>query len=209
MSRPRPSRRRPSRRRAGVAVLSALAAGALLAGCDSDNSIAAQAKEGSDKGYVAADGRSEIIPAAKRAEPVTLTGTTLDGQSWASTEHRDKVLVVNVWASWCGPCDKEAPELVKVAGDPGVSTLANFVGINLREQPAAGKAQVAAWKLPYPNLSDPGGQSILALQGKAAAMPSTLLLDREGRIAARTLGPVTESTLTGMIEDVAAGDAGS
>lgn len=188
-------------------MLGALAAGAMSLSACNGNSIAEQAKDGDGKGYIAGDGTTELIPLAKRGEPVVLTGPTLDGGTYDSTGHRDKVLVVNVWASWCGPCDKEAPDLVAVATDPAVTAKAEFLGINFREQAQTGAAQAEAWKLPYPNLSDPGGKAILALQGKANAMPSTLVLDREGRIAARVAGPVTRSTLTGLIEDVAAGAA--
>ena len=84
-----------------------------------------------------------------------------------------------------------------------------FVGINLREPAANGLAQVAAWGHTYPSLSDRAGTSLLALQGKAAALPSTLVLDPEGRIAARVLGPVTASTLRGMLADVLAETATS
>jgi len=190
---------RPLPRRAALLA----AAGLALAGC-SGNTIADQAKEGSNKGFIAGNGTVEMIAADQRGTPVTLAGTTLDGQAWTSAEHRAKVLVVNVWASWCGPCDKEAPDLVTVSSDPAVTAVAEFVGVNFREEAATGSAQVEDWKLPYPSLSDPGGQAVLALQGKAAAMPSTLVLDHDGRIAARILGPVSTSTLTGMIEDVAA-----
>ncbi len=189
----------PRRHLLGVAL-----AALFLAGCSS-NTVAEQANQGSQKGYIAGDGTSEIIPAARRGEPVVLSGTTLDGGAWDSTEHRDTLLVVNVWASWCGPCAKEAPDLVAVASDPKITKLATFIGIDFREEAATGRAQAARWGLPYPSLSDPGGRAVLALQGKAAALPATLILDREGRIAARTLGPVTASTLTGMITDVAAG----
>lgn len=195
----------PSRRAAILAALTAAAA-LSLAGC-TGNDIANQAKAGDGKGYIAGDGTSELIPEAKRGEPVVLTGTTVDGAAYDSSTGRDKLLVVNIWASWCGPCDKEAPDLVAVATDPTVTAQADFLGINFREEATTGKAQVEEWKLPYPNLSDPGGKAVLMLQGKANAMPSTLVLDRQGRIAARISGPITASTLTGLIEDVAGGPA--
>ena len=197
-----------SPRRRVLAGAGAVLAAIALSAC-SDNSIADEAKQGDQKGYIAGDGKTELIPVARRGEPVALAGTTLDGVSWESTSQRDKLLVVNVWASWCGPCDKEAPDLVAVSSDPAITAQARFVGINFREQAVTGRSQAKAWKLPYPNLSDPGGTAILTLQGKANAMPSTLILDREGRIAARISGPITASTLTGMIEDVAAESSGS
>lgn len=184
-----------------------LAAAALLAGvgCTGEdaNSVAAQAKQGDSKNYIAGDGSTEVIAVEDRGEPVELTGTTLDGEEWSSVEARGKVLVVNVWASWCGPCDAEAPDLIAAARDPQIAEIAAFVGVNLNEPAVNGRAQAQAWGLPYPSLSDPDGLSLLALQGKAAAMPSTLVLDAEGRIGARALGPVVRSTLTGLIDDVA------
>ena len=188
-----------------VATVLAAATLATLGACSEDpNSIAAQAKSGSQKGFVSGDGRVETIPANRRGEPVELTGKLLDGAPFSSASVRGKPLVINVWASWCGPCAAEAPALKEVSEDPTFTETVAFVGINLREPAANGLAQVAAWGHTYPSLSDRAGASLLALQGKAAALPSTLVLDPQGRIAARVLGPVTASTLRGMLADVLA-----
>ncbi len=185
-------------------------AAAVLTGCSGDpNSVAEQARSGSRKGYISGDGRVEMIPADRRAAPVTLEGTLLDGAAWTSTAARGKPLVVNVWASWCGPCAAEAPVLRSVSEAAEFAGKVGWIGINLREPAPNGLAQVKAWRHTYPSLSDQAGVTLLALQGKAAAMPSTLVLDSEGRIAARILGPVTSSTLTGMIEDVLSGSTTS
>jgi hypothetical protein len=84
-----------------------------------------------------------------------------------------------------------------------------FVGIDIKESAATAAAFLKANKVTYPSLSDSGsgGQPMLALQGKAAATPSTLVLDRQGRIAARVLGATTVSTLTGLVDDVLAEQA--
>ncbi len=198
---------RPSRRWAGGVVALALVVGA--AGCSQDpNSVAAQAKAGDQKGYVSGDGAVETIPEADRGEPVELSGKLLDGSAWDSVSARGQVLVLNVWGSWCAPCVAEAPDLQKVWGDlQADSAPVRFMGIDFREDPARGAAFAKKAGITYPSLSDEasGGTLILALQGKAPTVPTTLVLDTEGRIAARVSGPVSASTLRGLVDDVVAG----
>lgn len=193
-------------RRAGAAAAALVAVGLSVAGCSEDpNSLSAQAKAGDRKGYVSGDGSVERIPAGQRQEPVQLAGTTLDGTQWASSDVRDKVVVVNVWGSWCGPCVAEADDLQKAwdtlskAGKP-----VEFMGIDFREAPERGLAFQKARNITYPSLTDESGVLILALQGKAPTVPTTLVLDPEGRIAARVNGEVSTATLTGLVDDVLA-----
>ena len=201
-----------SSRSAPARVAGMLAAAALLLGtaaCTSDpNSVAEQAKTGDQKGYVSGDGAVETIPEADRAEPVELEGTLLDGTAWDSDSARGEVLVINVWGSWCAPCVAEAPDLQKAWSELEADNApVQFMGINVREDAARGAAFEEKAGITYPSLSDreSGGVLILALQGKAPTTPSTLVLDRDGRIAARVNGPVSASTLRGLIDDVVAG----
>ncbi|WP_249138637.1 TlpA family protein disulfide reductase [Phycicoccus avicenniae] len=191
-------------RRTLVGAVGLLALGA--AGCSEDpNSVAAQARAGDQKGYVSGDGAVEQIAVADRAEPVTMTGELLDGTAWDIEQTRGRVLVLNVWGSWCAPCVAEAPDLqaaweqVQESGDP-----VDFMGIDFREEPERGAAFARKAGLTYPSLSDESGVLILQLQGKAPTVPTTLVLDRQGRIASRVNGPVDTSTLTGLVEDVVA-----
>ena len=199
--------RRTIRYAVSRAAVTVTAVGALVAlgGCTSDpNSIAEQAKQGDQKGYIAGDGAIEQIPVDKRLKPITLEGKTLDGKDWSSTSVRGKdIVVINMWASWCGPCIKEIPELEKVwTGLQAADKPVQFMGINFREGPERGAALVASQKMTYPSLSDKPGTLLLAFGRQAPTnTPSTLILDREGRVAARANGPVTATTLQGLIDD--------
>jgi peroxiredoxin len=194
-------------RRAALALTSAAALAALGA-CSSDpNSIAEQAKKGDQKGYIAGNGAIEQIPVDKRLEPVTLEGTTLDGRRWSSTSERGKqIVVVNLWGSWCPPCIEEGPALEKVWSDvQAAKKPVQFMGIDFREDAQRGAAFVRTQKMTYPSLSDESGVLILAFGRQApTSPPSTLILDLEGRVAARANGAVTETTLRGLIDDVLA-----
>jgi thiol-disulfide isomerase/thioredoxin len=184
-----------------------LAVGALSVGvsaCSSDaNSIAAQAKSGDGKGFVSGDGTIERVALDQRPAPLTLNGTTLQGRPWKVADALDKVLVLNVWGSWCGPCVAEMPHLQQVwsqmtaAGKP-----VQFMGINYRDGAETAKAFLRTNKITYPSLADDGGRTLLTLRGKANTTPTTLVVDRQGRVAARVSGPVTAATLSGLVKDV-------
>jgi peroxiredoxin len=196
---------RRATRYAGCVAVVALLLGAT--GCSQDpNSVAAQARAGDQKGYVSGDGAVEKIPVVDRAEPVALSGALVDGGTWDSASARGRdVVVVNVWGSWCAPCVAEAPDLQEVwAGLQEARAPVQFMGIDFREDPARGAAFAKKAGITYPSLSDESGVLILALQGKAPTVPTTLVLDTEGRIAARVNGPVSASTLRGLVDDVLA-----
>ena len=185
----------------------ALAVGALsvsVSACISDaNSIAAQARSGDGKGFVSGDGTIERVALDQRPAPLTLNGTTLQGTPWKVADALDNVLVLNVWGSWCGPCVAEMPHLQQVwsqlsaAGKP-----VQFMGINYRDGSETAKAFLRANKITFPSLADDGGRTLLALRGKANTTPTTLVVDRQGRVAARVSGPVTAATLSGLVKDV-------
>ena len=157
------------------------------------------------RGTSAGDGNVETIAAADRRKPIALTGTTLDNQQWSSQDLVGKVGVLNLWASWCPPCETEAPDLKKVAeATAAADKPVAFMGINYRDNPDSGRSTAARWGIPFPSLDDPAGTTILALQGKVTSPPTTIVLDRSGRIAARVSGPVTASTLSGLVDDVLA-----
>lgn len=192
-----------------VAVLALVGATVALAACQSDpNSLAAQAGSGSRAGYAAGDGSIEQLAPASRGSALAIAGVTVDGGRWSMTDQGSgKVVVVNVWGSWCPPCVAETPALqgawaaYEKAGKPVA-----FVGIDTMESPDTGLAFLKAKGVTYPSISDQASQGAptLALQGKAPATPTTLVLDRQGRVAARVLGPITEVTLRTLVDAVLA-----
>jgi thiol-disulfide isomerase/thioredoxin len=193
-----------SRRQKLTALLAMLTLSIAVSACSSDaGSIAAQARSGDGKGFVSGDGTIERLGLDQRSAPLTLSGTTLEGAPWKVADAADKVLVLNVWGSWCGPCVAEMPHLQQVwsqlstAGRP-----VQFLGINYRDGAETARAFLRANKVTYPSLEDDGGRTLLALRGKANTTPTTLVLDRRGRIAARVSGPVSAATLTGLVKDV-------
>lgn len=174
----------------------------VVSGCSQGaDSISAQAKQGSGKGYVAGDGTIEQIPPADRSTQITVSGTTLDGVALDTADWHGKVVVVNTWGSWCPPCNAEAPDLQKTWQSFEGKDV-EFVGVDIRDSPETGLAFQRKFGLTYPSLRWDGGSVLLQLKGKASATPTTLVIDRSGRLAGRVSGRVDASTLTGLVQDV-------
>lgn len=178
-----------------------LATLALLAGCSGGSSGSAVP----DQGYISGDSAITTMAAADRDNPVRFEGTTLDGEPFDVRDHRGEVVVVNVWGSWCPPCIAEAPALQEVWTDTG-SLGVQFVGINTRDNPSAARAHEKRFGVTYPSVVDDDGRVLLALRGSLPpkAIPSTVVLDRSGRVAARVLGQVSASTLRALVSDALA-----
>lgn len=144
-------------------------------------------------------------PPGSRADPVGLSGTGLTGEVIDIAAWRGDVVVINVWGSWCAPCRQEAPVLAATAvaySDSGV----RFVGVNVRDNPAAASAFEQAYEITYPSIDDSAGGAVLSLAEHlpGSGVPVTLVLDRDGRPAARVLGAVEESTLTALLDTILA-----
>lgn len=198
--RPGSSAQRPGSRRlawAGAVLVTAT----VLAGC---SGAPAAAPEGGT-GYVAGDGSTVVLPVDERPPAPELSGTTLDGGTFTTADTAGAVTVVNVWASWCAPCRAEAPTLERSFQnhqDDGVE----FVGLNIRDSDAAARAFVARYAITYPNIVDPDGQVQLRLRDTLPpqSIPSTVFLDKQGRVAARVLGEVDAVRLDGIIDTLVA-----
>jgi thiol-disulfide isomerase/thioredoxin len=145
----------------------------------------------------------QVIPAAQRPPGLGISGTTLTGEHLNMASWRGHTVVINFWGSWCVPSRKEAPVLARVAGDTR-SLGVRFVGIDIREEPAAGLAFERHYRIPYPSISDPG-DLIGARFGTAApvATPSTYILDGRGRIAWAWFGATIYSQLELAVTEVA------
>ncbi|MGQ0843687.1 MAG: TlpA disulfide reductase family protein [Sporichthyaceae bacterium] len=162
---------------------------------------------GADSGtsFVVGDGAVTRTAAAGRGAPISLAGPKLGGGTIDLAEYRGKVVLLNVWGSWCAPCRKEAPAL-EAAWQELRDKSVQFVGINTRDD-ATGAAEAfeRRFGITYPSLRDPDGSLQLAFRDlPPKAIPSTLILDRQGRVAARVLGDTTRATFVGLVSDVLA-----
>jgi thiol-disulfide isomerase/thioredoxin len=187
-------------------------AGALVAillmatGCAADNPNG-PVGGGGQQGYPEVGRRLTQIPPEQRRPAPEVSGPALgSGETLSSTAYPGKVVVLNVWGSWCGPCRKEAPDLQ--AASEQTKDTAQFLGINTKDRSeAAAEAFVRANKLTYPSIYDPDGRTLLAFAGDLppSAIPSTMIIDTQGRLAVRVLGDLSRATLVAMISDVASG----
>lgn len=189
-------------RGAALALAGTAALASSLAACSSGS--------GSSSGqsnFVGGNGDITFVKAADRKPAPDLSGKTVDGSQASLAAYKGKVVVVNVWGSWCAPCRAEAPNLVAVANadkDKGVQ----FLGINTRDLETAPAARFEKnFKVPYPSLYDRDGSLLLRFPKgslNAQAIPSTLVIDKQGRIAARALKPLSEDDLNQMIAPILA-----
>jgi thiol-disulfide isomerase/thioredoxin len=184
-------------RRGAAAVLTA-AASFTLAACA--GGIAQSTPAGNGQSFVSGDGGTTVFGASSAPHAPPVTGTTLGGAKLSLSRFRGHVLVLNFWGSWCTPCRAEAPSLAALARAFSPSGVA-FLGVDIRDTPASAEAFLRNFKITYPSLNDPGGQIALDFHSTVppAGIPTTLVLSRSGRIAARVIGEVSYSGLRGLI----------
>lgn len=158
-----------------------------------------------DKGYVVGGGVITKLSHAHRKTPGPVSGTTLDGKRLSLAQYAGKVVVVNVWGSWCADCRAETGRLT-AAARALQSHGVRFVGINTKDSSAAtALAYQRHFAVPYPSLFDPSGRTLLAFHGTLSpnAIPSTVVIDQHGKVAASVSGEVpTTRTLVDLVEDV-------
>ena len=161
-----------------------------------------------DKGYVDGTGLITRLEVAERKKPGEVSGETLDGKKLSLADYAGQVVVLNVWGSWCPPCRKEAPSLVAASRELAADDVV-FVGVNTKDSsPDLGRAFERRYDVPYESLFDPSGRTLLAFYGtlNPSAIPSTVVLDKQGRVAASILGEVPSTqTLVDLVRDVADG----
>jgi len=152
----------------------------LLAACSSD----------------AADGPGGVVDVA--GPMPTLEGPTLDGGTLTPADHEGRVVVVNFWATWCGPCRREQPALSAVEAEQGPDG-AYFIGVNFRDDAAAARAYLEEFEIAYPSLEDASGS--IAHAFGVPYLPATIVVDERGEMRFRALGAVDEDLLRRLIED--------
>lgn len=156
------------------------------------------------KGYITGDGVPAEVAPADRGEVVELAGEDLEGNPLDLADLRGKPVVVNVWWSACPPCRVEQPDLNGAADQ--LADQATFVGINIRDASAdQALAYVRNFEVAYPSIYSPDGKALLPFSGTLSprSIPSTVVLDGEGRIAAAVVGRLpSEQTLVSLVEKV-------
>jgi peroxiredoxin len=192
---------RSNRATARVRRRAALGAGAAVAAL-----LVSACGSGGTSGITGSDGIA-TVGKGERADAPDLSGETVDGKQLDVDDYKGKVVVLNVWGSWCPPCRAEAKNFQKVyedVKDQGVQ----FVGINTRDTSTGpARAFEKEYGVTYPSLYDPTGKLMLRFEKgtlNPQAIPSTLVIDRDGKIAARTLQALSEEKLRSMLEPVLA-----
>jgi thiol-disulfide isomerase/thioredoxin len=189
--------RSPAVRRA-LLVLAALGA---LAGC-STGAGAVDVANGGEFRFVAGTPAGEVIPADERATAPEFSGEMLSGGEFVSSSLAGDVAVLNFWGSWCPPCRVETPEFQEVYAevrDDGVQ----FLGLNVKDERQLANAFLDSKAITFPSLYDPKGEVALAFRDyPATAIPSTIVLDREGRVAAVYTGTVAQDDLRRVLDSV-------
>ncbi|TXC94257.1 TlpA disulfide reductase family protein [Streptomyces sp. ISID311] len=197
MSACRVPRRLTSRRRLALLAAGAAAASLTLSACgDGASGGSAQTR------FVQGKNGIDTVKKDERKPAPDLSGETTTGKKLDVAAYKGKVVILNVWGSWCGPCIAEAPNFAKVANETK-SKGVQFIGINTRDSQ---KSQATSFeeehKVPYPSLFDPTGRLMLRFPKGSLnpqSIPSTIAIDRQGNIAARSIGPLAENELRKMI----------
>ena len=185
-------------------ILVALAVVPLLAGCSNEVD---QTTPGGRYEFTGATEAGQVVPPSDRADAPSFDGELLDGTPFRSTELAGDVSVINFWGSWCAPCRVETPDLQAVyeaVRDDGVQ----FLGVDVKDERQLASAFMSNVGAEYPSLFDPRGEVALAFRGfPANVVPSTILLDSEGRVAAVYTGAIARDDLRAALTVLVGEDA--
>lgn len=192
----------PSPSRLLIALLAVL----MLVGCSATGADE-PVKSTSQNGYVGGvKSLTRVAPEDRKTAPVVSGAALGSDQTVATDAYAGKVVVLNVWGSWCTPCRQEAADLQQASVE--TAGKAQFIGINSRDpDPAPAEAFVRAFNITYPSIYDADGKVLLNFAGNLplSTFPSTLIIDAKGRVAVRISGVITKISLVDLIDDVAAG----
>lgn len=176
----------------GIALLAAAAIGLLATGCGR-----------TPPGVTPGVGVTNYA-VGERPELPEVAGTTLAGGQLAVADFAGSVVVLNSWASWCAPCVEEMPELIAASASTAGPDVV-FVGLNVKDDPDKAREFAKQQQIPYESIMDPAGATLATLPDvPPGSLPSTLVIDRTGLIAARIIGPIPPGVLPGIVEAVAA-----
>ena len=192
----------------GALVVAAL----LVSGCAAESdALAEQYRAGTGQNYISGDGALTVVAPESRGEGIAFQGSLDVGGTFSSADYAGQIMVVNFWYAGCPPCRLEAPDLEALHQeflDEGVL----FIGVNILDQAPTALAFADEFGVTYPSIIDTNDGSVrLAFSGQVApnAVPTTVVLDQQGRVAARISGLLTEpDVLAALIRDVQAEVAG-
>ena len=156
-----------------------------------------------DAGFISGDGTATFLQVEQRNSAPELTALDFEGKAIDLNDYKNKVIVLNVWGSWCGPCRKEASELQALYLKNKESGV-EFIGINIRDSKVSAEKFITNFGITYPNIFDRDGVKLLGFKDTlpANAIPSTLLIDKNGKVAARQLGPIDRALVQGFISSL-------
>jgi peroxiredoxin len=169
-----------------------------LSGCATESdSIAEQYRAGDGKNYIAGDGRITELAPEERGDPIRFEAPLDVGGTVDTGDYLGSVLVLNIWYAGCAPCRAEAPDLQQV-WEEFEGRGVQFLGVNVRDQASTALAFAETYGITYPSVLDlEGGAAQLALSGTVApsAVPTTLVIDKQGRTASRILGRIENASI--------------
>ncbi|MYW11596.1 redoxin family protein [Streptomyces sp. SID2563] len=186
-----------------AAPLAAAALAVTLTACDSGTKTSG----GGDTNFVTGSGGIATAPKGERVEAPELDGETVDGKQLDLADYKGKIIVLNAWGSWCAPCRLEAKYFKQVAEDTKDKGV-QFVGINTRDNSKSNAVEFEkAHGTPYPSFYDRTGKLLLRFPKgtfRLQSIPSTVVIDRDGKLAARFVGPMDDTDLHKMLDPLIA-----
>lgn len=192
---------RQTRKRARALGAALMVAALALVACGSEGDDLAQRASNDGSNYVSGDGSVEELTPESRGEPVAFESELFDGTEITPETFQDEVSVINFWYAACAPCRVEAPDLQAVHEeyqDDGVQ----FFGVNTRDTEETAEAFERTFGITYPSMEDRTGEVVMAMTDYVhpSAVPTTLVLDTQGRVSARVVGVAEPSTLRALID---------
>ncbi|MGF1427375.1 TlpA family protein disulfide reductase [Kitasatospora sp. LaBMicrA B282] len=182
-----------------AALLTAAAAVLTVAGCSSTGS---GGSGDAQAGFVTGSSGIDTVPAAGRKPAPVISGTDLEGKQVSLADYSGKIVVINIWGSWCSPCRQEAKGLEQ-SYEKYQAQGVQFLGINTRDTSTTNARQFEVNQgITYPSIYDPDGTQILKFPKGSLnpeSIPTTLVIDRQGRLAGRAMKPMSTYDLDAML----------